>query len=116
MRVQPDNCILRVLSFISSAHAYVLHRGRKKIEPPAQQKTDGYVYTVTHDPCRRATKGACFARLLPLYSSGIAARPGPPLLLALQRTVRWSNFDRRDPKMGVFLQSAEATPCGHLLK
>jgi hypothetical protein len=31
-------------------------------------------------------------------------------------TVRWSNFDPRDPKMGVFLQSAEATPCGHLLK
>jgi hypothetical protein len=32
------------------------------------------------------------------------------------RTVRWSNFDPRDPKMGVFLQSTEATPCGHLLK
>jgi hypothetical protein len=32
-------------------------------------------------------------------------------------TVRWSNFDRRrDPKMGVFLQSTEATACGHLLK
>jgi hypothetical protein len=31
-------------------------------------------------------------------------------------TVRWSNFDLRDPKMGVFLQSTEATPCGHLLK
>ncbi len=31
-------------------------------------------------------------------------------------TVRWSNFDRRDPKMGVFLQSTEATSCGHLLK
>ncbi len=31
-------------------------------------------------------------------------------------TVRWSNFDRLDPKMGVFLQSTEATPCGHLLK
>ncbi len=30
-------------------------------------------------------------------------------------TVRWSNFDRLDPKMGVFLQSTEATPCGHLL-
>ncbi len=30
--------------------------------------------------------------------------------------VRWSNFDRQDPKMGVFLQSTEATPCGHLLK
>jgi translation initiation factor 2 beta subunit (eIF-2beta)/eIF-5 len=26
------------------------------------------------------------------------------------RTVRLSNFDRRDPKMGVFLQSADATP------
>ncbi len=32
------------------------------------------------------------------------------------RTVRWSNFDRRDPKIRVFLQSTEATPCGHLLK
>jgi hypothetical protein len=31
-------------------------------------------------------------------------------------TVRWSNFDRLDPKMGVFLQSTEATPCGHVLK
>ncbi len=31
-------------------------------------------------------------------------------------TVRWSNFDLRDPKMGVFLQSTEATPCEHLLK
>jgi hypothetical protein len=25
------------------------------------------------------------------------------------------DFDYRDPKMGVFLQSEEATPCGHLL-
>jgi hypothetical protein len=32
------------------------------------------------------------------------------------RTVRWSNFDRRDAKMGVFLRSTEATPCGHVLK
>jgi hypothetical protein len=31
-------------------------------------------------------------------------------------TVRWSNFDHRDRKMGVFLQSTEATPCGHLLE
>jgi hypothetical protein len=31
-------------------------------------------------------------------------------------TVRWSNLDRWDPKMGVFLRSAEATPCGHLFK
>ncbi len=31
-------------------------------------------------------------------------------------TVRWSNFDRRDRKMGAFLLSTEATPCGHLLK
>jgi hypothetical protein len=31
-------------------------------------------------------------------------------------TVRWSNFDCRDPKMGVFLQSTEATHCGHHLK
>ncbi len=33
-----------------------------------------------------------------------------------ESTFRWSNFDRRDPKIGVFLQSTEATPCGHLLK
>jgi hypothetical protein len=33
-----------------------------------------------------------------------------------RNTVRWSNFDRLDPKMGVFLQSTEATPCGHLLR
>jgi hypothetical protein len=26
--------------------------------------------------------------------------------------VRWSNFDIRNPKMGVFLRSTEATPCG----
>jgi hypothetical protein len=31
-------------------------------------------------------------------------------------TVRWSNFDLWDPKMGVFLQSTEATPCGDPLK
>ncbi len=31
-------------------------------------------------------------------------------------TVRWSNLDRLDPKMGVFLQSTEATRCGHVLK
>jgi hypothetical protein len=37
-------------------------------------------------------------------------RPG------IERTVRWSNFDRLDTKMGVFLQSSEATPCGHVLK
>jgi hypothetical protein len=31
-------------------------------------------------------------------------------------TVRWCNFDRRNPKMGVFLRSTEATPSGHVLK
>ncbi len=31
-------------------------------------------------------------------------------------TVSLSNFDRSDPKMGVFLQSTEATLYGHLLK
>ncbi len=31
-------------------------------------------------------------------------------------TVRWSNFDHRDPKIGVSLQSTKATTCGHLLK
>jgi hypothetical protein len=31
-------------------------------------------------------------------------------------TVRWSNFDRRNPRMGVLLPSTEATPCGHDLK
>ncbi len=31
-------------------------------------------------------------------------------------TIRWSNLDRRDPKMGVFLPRTETTPCGHLLK
>jgi hypothetical protein len=30
-------------------------------------------------------------------------------------TVRWSNFDRLDPKMGVFLQSTEATPADMFL-
>jgi hypothetical protein len=33
-----------------------------------------------------------------------------------QHTVRWPNFDRLDPKMGVFLRGTEATPCGHVLK
>ncbi len=37
-------------------------------------------------------------------------------LTALVPTFRWSNFDCRDPKMGVFLQSTEATPCGRVLK
>ncbi len=32
------------------------------------------------------------------------------------RAVRWSNFDRQNPNMRVFLRSTEATPCGHLLK
>jgi hypothetical protein len=27
-----------------------------------------------------------------------------------ETTVRWSNFDPRDPKMGVFLQSTEVKP------
>ncbi len=31
-------------------------------------------------------------------------------------TVRWSNFERQDPKIGVFLQSTDATPCGYNLK
>ncbi len=31
-------------------------------------------------------------------------------------TVRLSNFDLWHPKMGVFLQGTEATPCGHPLK
>jgi hypothetical protein len=31
-------------------------------------------------------------------------------------TVRGSNFDRRNPKMGVLLPSTEATPCGHNLE
>jgi hypothetical protein len=31
-------------------------------------------------------------------------------------TVRWSNFDPRDPKMRVSLQSTDATPCGCLLE
>jgi hypothetical protein len=30
-------------------------------------------------------------------------------LFGQQVAVRWSNFDRRDPKMEVFLQSTEAT-------
>ncbi len=33
-----------------------------------------------------------------------------------ENTVRWSNFDRRNPKLGVFFHSTQATPCGHLLK
>jgi hypothetical protein len=36
--------------------------------------------------------------------------------ISQESTVMWSNFDRLDPKMGVFMQSTEATPCGHLLK
>jgi hypothetical protein len=35
---------------------------------------------------------------------------------SLLSTVRLSNFDRRDPKMGVFLQSTEATSRRHLPK
>jgi hypothetical protein len=31
-------------------------------------------------------------------------------------TVWWSNFDPREQKMGVFLQSTEVTPCGNFLK
>jgi hypothetical protein len=38
------------------------------------------------------------------------------ILISCQSTVRWSNFDRWDPKMAVSLRSIEATPCGHLHK
>ncbi len=38
------------------------------------------------------------------------------ILYDTEVTVRWSNFDPRDPKMGLFLQSTEATSCGHHLK
>ncbi len=34
----------------------------------------------------------------------------------IRTTVRLSNFDRWNPKMGVFLQSTEATPCEQLLE
>jgi hypothetical protein len=37
-------------------------------------------------------------------------------ILVSLRTVWWSNFDRWDPKMVIFLQNTEAMPCGHLLK
>jgi hypothetical protein len=42
--------------------------------------------------------------------------PSPEVSPTIDYTVRWSSFDRRYPKMGVFLQSTEATPCGHHLK
>jgi hypothetical protein len=47
---------------------------------------------------------------------GLFFFPNTFLPVKLTSTVRWSNFDRLDPKMGVFLQSTEATPCGHVLK
>jgi hypothetical protein len=31
-------------------------------------------------------------------------------------TIRWSNFKHRGPKVGVFLKSIQATPCGHYSK
>ncbi len=31
--------------------------------------------------------------------------------LIISRTVRWSNFERHDPKVEVFLKSTQATPC-----
>jgi hypothetical protein len=34
----------------------------------------------------------------------------------MKSTVRWSNFERRDPKTGVFLKSTEATPCGYFFE
>jgi hypothetical protein len=33
-----------------------------------------------------------------------------------EHTVRWSNFQRRDPKVGIFLKSTEATPWGYISK
>jgi phospholipid-translocating ATPase len=49
---------------------------------------------------------------------GIVGKVDSRLVPSIYRliTVWWSNFDRWNPKMGVFLQSTEATPCGHLLK
>jgi hypothetical protein len=46
----------------------------------------------------------------------VSWKPGTFGIRKFRDTVRWSNFGRRDPKMGVFLQSTEATPCGYLLK
>ncbi len=47
-------------------------------------------------------------------SHQLARDPNPKTARNALRTVRWSNFDHLDPKMGVFLQSTVATPCGHV--
>jgi hypothetical protein len=57
----------------------------------------------------------CGARLFCWVSHvGVKNREGARC--RVPNTVRWSNFDRLDPKMGVFLQSTEAIPCGHVFK
>jgi hypothetical protein len=48
-----------------------------------------------------------------IFRSGRCPIRVPVVLIC---TVRWSTFDRRDPKIGGFLQSTEATPCGHVMK
>ncbi len=59
-------------------------------------------------------------RILPGLKTGYSRQTKWPREMTLTRcldyTVRWSNFDPLDPKIGVFLQSTEATPCGNVLE
>ncbi len=73
--------------------------------------------TSKHEPFRLKThlKIPLLSRGFKLSNSQAGCRVSAlHLFLRYTNTVKWSDFDRRYPKMGVFLQSTEATPCGHL--
>ncbi len=48
------------------------------------------------------------------YGSNISA--GGMTVSNQNYIVRWSNFEFRDPKVGLFFDRTQATPCGHYSK
>jgi hypothetical protein len=86
------------------AHADAADEMRRKAGPPGRgpeaiDNEDGVSYTLDFEN-ESTTSGE---HVCPRVSSSVP-------------TDRWSNLDRWDPKMGVFLQSTETTPCRHHLK
>ncbi len=94
-----QKCFFFLRIFVSLCAKRALHLTRKYFFWPSFQAPILHLFTAwTIDVKTEETSARLEATLVPL------------------NTVRWSNFDRQDPKMRVFLQSTEATPCGHLLK
>ncbi len=105
-------------------------RGRPERRPPRRrrprhlQAAEPAQPLAAHQGPHRAHSEPCTLPGEPRASEGAGShsearappRRGVPGGGKGEHTVRWSNCDRRDPKMGVFLQSTEATPRGHFLK